>query len=122
MVAEALLQWLHEGGILAGQLRAVHLEHTAWIGIYPLNADRPDTREALEREGLAILPGADVRAYRIRLFEIPDSLRDAWFGEDDLERTQSVVVLGDDALLKKLQELRIPLEILDSPRRVDYPL
>jgi hypothetical protein len=32
------------------------------------------------------------------------------------------MVLGDDALFGKLKALNVPLDVLDSPRRVDYPL
>lgn len=122
MITEALLQWLHEGRILAGQLPTVTPDHTAWVGIYPLLVDRPETREMLEQEGLAILPGAGVRAYRIRLFEIADVLRNGSFAERDLRRPRNVVVLGDNELLEKLKELDVPLDVLDSPRRADYPL
>jgi len=117
MLTEALLHWLHEGRILAGQLKAVEPDHTAWVGIYPLSLrlDRPGTRELLEREGIAILPGSSVVTYRIRLFEIADLLREKSFGERDLERTQSIVVLGDDALIVKLKALNVPLDVLDSP-------
>jgi hypothetical protein len=74
MPAEALLQWLHEGRILACQLPAEETDHAAWVGIYPLSMVQPGARELLAREGLAILPGSSVRAYRIRLFELADSL------------------------------------------------
>ena len=122
MTIEGLLQWLHEGRILAGQLEAVEPDHTAWVGIYPLSLERPGTRELLQREGIAILPGSSVRVYRIRLFEIADSVRETSFGESDLKRAQSILVLGDDAFFAKLTALNVPLDVLDSPRRVDYPL
>ena len=121
MLTQALLQWLHEGRILAGRLPEAAPERTAWVGIYPLNRDRPGTRELLQREGIAILPGVEVPIYRIRVFELADSLRDTFFTEADLERTQSVIVLGDEALCAKLRDLNVPLSILDSPKRMDYP-
>ena len=119
---DALLQWLHEGRILAGQLAATEPEHTAWVGIYPLSMDRPESRALLARNGILVLPGAGVRAYNIRLFEIADNIRETFFGEADMKAKQSVVVLGDDALFTRLQELGVPLDILDSPKRGDYPL
>ncbi len=123
MLAEALLEWLHEGRILAGQLTTATADSsTAWVGVYPLDADGPEAREVLSREGVAVLPGANIRAYRIRLFEIAESLRESNFGEEDMTSKQSVVVFGDEALLAKLAELDVPLDILDSPRRVDYPM
>jgi hypothetical protein len=119
---DALLQWLHEGRILAGQLAATPPEHTAWVGIYPLSMERPDSRALLARHGIAILLGADVRAYRVRVFEIADRIRETFFGDQDIQTKQDVVVFGDDALFTCLEELGVPLEILDSARRVDYPL
>ena len=55
-------------------------------------------------------------------FEVADNVRETFFGENDMKAKQSVVVVGDDALFACLQERDVPLEILDSPRRVDYPL
>jgi hypothetical protein len=119
---DALLQWLHEGRILAGQLPATQPEHTAWVGIYPLSMDRRDSRTVLARHGIVVPPSADVRAYRVRVFEIADRIRATFFGEEDMQAKQDVVVVGDDALLRCLEERGISLQILDSPRRVDYPL
>jgi hypothetical protein len=119
---DGLLQWLHEGRVLAGRLTTAEPNHTAWIGIYPLRTDRPGTAEVLRREGIVVLPGVEVHAYHVRLFEIADHLRETNFGEDDLKNARSVVVLGDDALLAKLEELGVPLGVLDSARRVEYPL
>lgn len=121
-VKDALLQWLHEGRILAGQLAATQPEHTAWVGIYPLSMDRPDSRALLAREGILVLPGAEVRAYHVSFFEVADDIRETFFAEGDMKAKRSVVVVGDEALFACLQELGVPLEILDSPRRVDYPL
>jgi hypothetical protein len=122
MLTDGLLQWLHEGRVLAGQLPSKEPNNTAWVAIYPLDVSRPGTHEILAREGIAVVPGVDVRAYRIRLFQIADSLRGTRFGEGDLTNKRSIVVFGDDALFAKLEELRVPLDVLDSPRRVEYPL
>jgi hypothetical protein len=119
---DALLQWLHEGHVLAGQLPATQPGHTAWVGIYPLLMDRPDSRALLARNGIAVLPGADVRAYHVRLFEIADHLRETMFGEHDMQAKQSVVVVEDEALFTRFQQLGVPLGVLDSTRRVEYPL
>ena len=116
------LQWLHEGGVLAGQLTAGEPGHTAWVGIYPLRLERPETRSLLARNGVAVLPGAEVRVYRIRRFEVADELRETFFGEEDLRRTQTFIVFGDDQLVAKLKELGIQLDALDSARLVNYPL
>jgi hypothetical protein len=39
-----------------------------------------------------------------------------------MKAKKGVVVFGDDALLLCLQEHGVPLETLDSPMRVEYPL
>jgi hypothetical protein len=121
-LVDGLLQWLHEGRVLAGQLTPTEPNHTAWVAIYPLAMNRPGTTEVLRREGIAVLPGVSVRAYRIRLFEIADRLRETSIGERDLTNARDVVVLGDDALFAKLAELGVPPGVLNTPRRVDYPL
>jgi hypothetical protein len=122
MTMDGLLQWLHEGRVLAERLTPTEPNHTAWIGIYPLSRDRRGTAEVLRREGISVLPGVEVRVYNVRLFEVADDLRETNVGEADLRNLRSVLVLGDDALLVKLEELGVPLDLLDLPRRVDYPL
>jgi hypothetical protein len=76
----------------------------------------------LRREGLAVIPGAKLRVYRLQTFEIADELRETYFGDNDMMNKWSCIVIGDDALFAKLEELNIPLNVLDSSRRVDYPL
>ena len=119
---EGLLQWLHEGHILAGQLTASGPDRTAWVGIYPLDVSNPHTHETLRREGLAIMPGTKAQVYRIQTFEIADGLRDTFFGDRDMTNQWSCVVIGDDVLFEKLAERGIAVECLDSPRFVNYPL
>jgi hypothetical protein len=122
MLRDALIQWLQEDRILAGELAPAQAGRTAWVGIYPLKLNRQGTHNLLRRHGLIVFPGADVHVYLISTFEIADSLRDTYFADQDMENKQSFIVLGDDALFEKLKELGISLEILDSPIRVDYPL
>jgi hypothetical protein len=76
----------------------------------------------LARHGIAVLPGPDIRAYRVRVFEIADRIRETFFGEQDLQAKQDAVVVGDDMLFTYLEQIGVPLDILDSPRHVDYPL
>ena len=120
--SDALLQWLHEGRTLAGQLTPTKPGRTAWIGIYVLEPEHPETKPILRRHKLSILPGITTPVYRIRLFEIDDALRETWFAEPDMENKRDYIVIGDEALLAKLSELAVPLECLDSPWLVDYPL
>ena len=122
MEHEGLLQWLHEGGILAGRVQASGPGRTAWVGIYPLDLANPHTHDVLRWAGLSVMPGVSLHVYRIQTFEIADELRDTNFGDRDMQNQWSRIVLGDDALFAALLERGIPVEILDSPRRVDYPL
>jgi hypothetical protein len=122
MLCDALIQWLQEDGVLAGELTPTREGKSAWIGIYSLKLNRQGTHRLLKRHGLAVLPGVDVHVYRIRTFEIDVSLLDKYFSEDEMENEQDFVVLGDDGLFEKLEALGISPEILDSPRRNDYPL
>ena len=121
-IRETLLQRLHDGRILAGQLEASESGRTAWIGIYPLDLSNPHTHEGLRREGLAVIPVATPRAYRIQMFEIVNELRETFFGDRDMTNQWSCIVIGDDALFERLADRGISVECLDSPRRVDYPL
>jgi hypothetical protein len=122
MLRDALVQWLQEDRILTGELTPTNEGRRAWVGIYPLSLKRQGTHARLKREGLAILPGADVHVYLISTFEIDVSLMDKYFSEKEIEKKQEFIVFGDDALFEKLEELHILLEILDSPLRNDYPL
>jgi hypothetical protein len=117
-----LLQYLGEGGVVAGQLEASAPGRTAWVGIYPLKLASPGTRELLARAGLAIFPGSEPRLYRIRTFEIADNLRETWFSESDLQNKWSCIVIGDEPLFEELTRRNIPIGCLDSARLVDYPL
>jgi hypothetical protein len=121
-IPKGLLQWLHEGRILAGQLEASGPGRTAWIGIYPLDLSNPHTQELLHREGIALIPGATPRPYRLQTFEIADGLRETFFGDRDMKNQWSCIVIGDEALFDKLAERNIDVGCLDSPRHVDYPL
>jgi hypothetical protein len=122
MLRDALVQWLQEDRILTGELIPTKEGRRAWVGIYPLSLKRQGTHARLKREGLAILPGADVHVYLISTFEIDVSLLDKYFSEEEIENKRDFILFGEDALFEKLEELHIPLEILDSPARNDYPL
>ena len=122
MLKDEVLTALHHGHVLAGQLRAVRVEHTAWVGIYPLDVDSPQPRTRVYSNGVEIPPGPSLRAYRIRLFEVADAVRDTWFDEDALKRKQSVVAVGDEQFLRELERLCVPLDVLDLASRIDYPL
>lgn len=64
----------------------------------------------------------EVTAYRLRLFEIANALSETHFGEQDMTHKQSILVIGDDALLSKISELNVSLDSLAPPWSVDYPL
>jgi hypothetical protein len=122
MLHDALIQWLQDGLELAGELTPTKEGRSAWVGIHQLNLKHQETHDILRRKGLAILPGADVRVYVMRTFEIDASLLDRYFSEKEIENSRTFILLGKDALFEKLEELHIPLEILDSPTRNDFPL
>ena len=106
MLINAILQWLHEGRTLAGQLVATGADRTAWVGIYPLNLERPETASILRREGLAILPGTEVNLYRIRLFEVADALRETCFGETEMDNKRDLSSWETNPSLRNSRSLR----------------
>jgi hypothetical protein len=87
-----------------------------------LEPEHEGARELLRRSGAPRPLPPGTRAYHVRTFEIPRGIADTWFGEDDMHRKQSYVLVGDTALIEKLAELGIPLACLDFPRNNDYPL
>jgi hypothetical protein len=122
MLRDALIQWLQEGRVLAGELTPTKEGRSAWVGIFPIRTDSRETHIFLRRNGLAIPPRATVWVYVVRTFEIDVSLLDKYFSEEEIENSRIFILLSEDALFEKLEELHIPLEILDSPARNDFPL
>lgn len=122
MLPDILIKKLRKGQIIAGQLQSTTPEKTSWIGVYPLHPDRPSTHEVLKRNGLMVLPGMHTQIFCLRLFEVADSIREPWFGENDLENVRDFVIVGEDELFRKLADLDIPIEKLDIPSKVEYPL
>jgi hypothetical protein len=58
----------------------------------------------------------------LRTFEIADDICNTWFGEDDMKDKASYYLVGDEALLAKLAELGVTLEMLGRGSQTDYPL
>jgi hypothetical protein len=82
----------------------------------------PETDSLLKRERISLPLPEGVQAYRIRLFEIADALRETNFAEPDMRNKRTFAVVGEEALVSKLTELEVSLAILRHPRDVDYPL
>jgi hypothetical protein len=121
MLRNVIVYKLHNNEMVAAQLAATLPGRTAWVGIYPLQPS-PSADAILRNAGVTAPRGPDSHAYNVRMFEISDDLVDKYFGEDELENKRNFVVIGDDALFLKLEELNIPISIIDSTWRVDYPL
>lgn len=120
MLRESLLQWLHEGRMLAGARPASSEALSAWIGIYPVDPTSPSGHALLSR--CAAIVDAGQHVYNIRLFEIEKTRIDEWLSERDLRNVSDHIVIGDNALIEKLSALGVPLESLENPRLTDYPL
>ncbi len=120
MVVDELFHYLRKGNIVAGELPCADRDRRAWVGIYPLQ--RTNYREDLAREGILVHPASEEPIYRIRTFELPRSLENTWFGEDDMLNRQNHIAIGDDDLLGKLAALGVGVQLLDVAWRNDYPL
>jgi hypothetical protein len=122
MDRDRLLGYLHRGKVIVAERVASAPERLAWIGIYPLNPARETTRELLARAHVPIRTGHDVRYYHVRAFELDRSLHDKSFGEPDLRKKEDRVVVGDDGLVARLEELGVDIDTLEVPWKTEYPL
>lgn len=126
MENDEMFRRLRRGGaddVIVAELPATRPGASAWLGIYRLHLDEPGALALVQREGgvTAALDSA-TPVYRVRRFELADELREQWFGEAQLENAHSCVVVGDEALLAKLDELGVSLAQLEPAWRTSYPL
>jgi hypothetical protein len=123
MDAHWVINFLRRGKVLAAPVSATDETRFAWVGIYPLDLSRPLTIEFLSNRGIAVLPGAGP-AYHVRAFEVDRTLieQDLSIGETEMTNNRSYVVLGDDDLVAKLDELGVAVEQLDLPFKSNYPI
>jgi len=123
MTEDALLQLLHRGKHLATSIIASAETKLAWVGVYPLDVHRKGTVRALQRSGLS-MPDNDDIIYAVRAFEVERTRvnSDAWICEDDLDNKVNTVVIGDDALRAKLEEVGVRMDQLDLPYKSNYPI
>src|SRR5688500_16071374 len=99
----AVLSSLLRGTALAAAINSSDKQRLAWVGVYPLDLNKPTTREFLRTQGIDIFPPG--RGYRIRTFEVQRRLieEDVSIGESELENTSSKVVFDDEGLLRALE-------------------
>lgn len=119
----AVFSTLHRGTPLATSIEATSSDRLGWVGVYPLDLEKPLTREFIRHQGIEISP-PDGRAYRVRSFEVSRSLieADASIGETELENQQSVIVFSDAALVAELEKLGVMVESLELPYKSNYPI
>jgi hypothetical protein len=123
MTRDAVLQLLHRGRQLASSVHASEEGSLGWIGVYPLDSQRPETATLLRRFGVAIM-GHVAPVYRIRAFEVAKTLieADVSISEDELKNTGDSLAIGDEDLESKLRSLGIELNRLDLPFKSNYPI
>jgi len=119
----AVLSSLLRGTALAAAINSSDKRRLAWVGVYPLDLNKPTTREFLRTQGIDIFPPTG-RGYRIRTFEVQRRLieEDVSIGESDLENTSSKVVFDDEGLLRALEAQGVDVESLELPGSSDYPI
>jgi hypothetical protein len=122
MNEETILYLLRRWTPLAVEIPATIPGRSAWIGVYPLDPSRPDTRHFLNRRD--ILSTTQEPIYRVRKFELDRALidADAHVCETDLSDKQDAIVIGDDDLRLKLAEYGLCLDQLLQHFKTDYPL
>jgi hypothetical protein len=123
MSTNAILDLLRRGRMLAASIAAEEPNNLAWIGVYPLNPSIETVRQFLRNKGQAI-PLPNVRAYRVRRFEVDRRLidEDKWIAEPDLKKAVDYFAYGEEDLASKLEEAGIQLDQLNNPSTVDYPI
>lgn len=124
MKTEFAIELLRRGRRLAASVPPQRSGYLAWAGIYPLDASKCDLEAILTRYGFAPRLHTSQQAFRIRVFEIQESVAhsNTWFGENDLHSRADVVVIGEHDLMQAMERLGIPPDALDEPWKVDYPL
>lgn len=123
MYADAVIDSLHRGKVLATSVPASDETRLAWIGIYPLDLSQPLTAEFLRNQGMAALPSAGP-AYHIRSFEVDRTLieRDACIAEPEMTNKRSYFAFGDEDLMARLTHLGVAIEQFDLPFKSNYPI
>jgi hypothetical protein len=123
MNAQAVLDSLHRGAVLAASVIPRNAANLAWVGVYRLDPSRPTTAEFLRREGVAMLPSVD-HAYHIRRFEVERRFieEDLSVAEPEMVAKESLLAIGDDDLQAKLARFGIGVEQLDLPHKSNYPI
>jgi hypothetical protein len=112
---------LHAGDMLVASVAASQTGRRAWVAIYPLDSDRESTRDLL-RNHEQPMPLPAIRTYRIRRFELENTLAQEDIGESELRGKIDLFAYGDGDLVVKLSGLGVKLEDLVPPFRSDYPL
>jgi hypothetical protein len=122
MTEETILYLLRRWTPLAVEIPASMQDRSAWIGVYPLNPEWPETRELLNQRG--ILMHAREPMYRVRRFEVERALIDAdvWLCETDLRDKRDAIAIGDEDLRLKLAEYGVRLDQLLQHFKTDYPI
>jgi len=119
----AALSALYRGTALAASVKSVRSDRLKWIGVYPLDLERPMTREFIRHQGVEIFP-LEGRAYRIRIFEVDrDTIeRNENICEKDIYNQRSSIVFNDDGLIRELALVGIGIEALELPYKSNYPI
>ena len=86
------------------EIPATHVGHRAFVGVYPP------------------LPDKGIRQWRVRKFEIPETLVDKYFGEEQLIDPQSVQLDTLEQVENLLAKWKLDSAAFEAPWKNDYPL
>jgi hypothetical protein len=128
----AVFNSLHRGLMVAAEIECRDPTRLAFVGVYPLDLADPMTRQFLRNRGFSIFPEAG-RAYHVRIFEVERKFieLDVHIGETELlnpgttspvGEAGSLYAFDDESLIKQLDKLNVPVERLQPPWKIDYPM
>ncbi len=86
------------------EIPATHVGHCAFVGVYPP------------------LPDKHIQEWRVRKFEIPETLVDKYFGEQQLVDSQLVLLDTLEQVEELLTNWQLDSAAFEAPWKNNYPL
>ena len=122
MNIESAIELLRRGRSLAASLAPLLPGRLAWVGVYPIDTTRPSSAAYLRSLGQSLTYEQPI--FRVRVIEVSESLvrEDRCICEDDLHSRDDEIVVGEEALMSKLDRLGMSRDALEWPYKVDYPI
>lgn len=120
---DAALALLRRGRPLAAKAHSTAPGHRAWVAVYPLALELPETTALLKRLNVTLHPTVRA-AYRLRLIEVDEALIDdeRSITDEDVVSHEDLVVCDEAVLVNELRRLGIEQDALEQHYTAEYPL